>query len=151
MWDVVGVDGWEIRVRSVERVQGPLPGTDRGDVTRAAGQFVLVAVDLANRSAAPLRPRAEDFALRAASGSTFTNVSAAPFVASYAAREGSTPFGSAVAPGDQIDTLLVFDIDPRASLLTLSVGGRQRLIRLDECHCGLPLPSENRPWEEPGS
>ncbi len=142
MWDIVQVDSWEIRVRSIERRSDPLPAIGADDAVRPRGQFALVVVDLTNLSATPRTALVDAFALTARSGSVVVNRSDTPFGATYAAANDFLPFGSEVAPGETVMTVLVFEIDPRATGLSLSIGGGERRVRLDECKCSLPLPSE---------
>lgn len=143
MWDVVPAADWELRVRSIERQSAPRRWSASGGVSRATEQIALIVVDLTNRSAEARRPRALDFALRAVSGQQFVNRSAAIDARAMAITNGLLPFGAPILPGERATTVLVFDLDPRATRLTLTFRpAPRRTIRLDECHCSLPLPAE---------
>lgn len=139
MWDLVRSPAWDLTVRSVARSSEPLVTPD-GQLLRPAGQFAIFVVDLTNRAHQAQPPRAEDFALWTARGVRALNLTAAPVTSSYAAAAGRTPFDAPVPPGATVTTVLLFQINPRASRLTLEFRPSGRSIGIDECKCDLPSP-----------
>src|SRR5205814_296381 len=134
--------GWELTVRSIERLRWPLPGADNGQPSRPVGRFAVLVVDLTNRSAEPRTPRASDFLLRSADGGRWVDLANGPAARTYAVKAGLAPFGDPVAPGATVRTVAVFDIDVHAGRLTLVwLPAGERTIRIDECHCNLPSPT----------
>ncbi|HET8524240.1 MAG TPA: hypothetical protein VFL82_13475 [Thermomicrobiales bacterium] len=143
MWDVVDAPGWSLMVRSVERLRDPLPGVDHGTVVRPAGQFAVLVVDLTNRTSRPQMPPTADFLLSSANGGRWVDLAETPAARAYARTNGFTPFGEVIPAGKTVRTIALFDINFHASRLTLHWRpSGERSIRIDECHCNLPIPSQ---------
>lgn len=143
MWDVINAPGWSLMVRSVERLRDPLPGVDGGAVVRPAGQFAVLVFDLTNRSSRAQTPPAADFLLSSADGGRWLDLATMPAATAYAKAHEFAPFGEPVPSGATVRTIALFDIDYHASQLTLNWRpAGERSIRIDECHCNLPIPSQ---------
>jgi hypothetical protein len=143
MWDVVEAPGWSLMVRSAERLRDPLPGIDGGAVVRPTGQFAVLVFDLTNRSSRAQTPPTADFLLSSAGGGRWIDLAATPAARAYAKAHEFAPFGESIPPGATVRTIALFDIDYHASWLTLNWRpAGDRSIRIDECHCNLPIPSQ---------
>src|SRR5262245_60021647 len=93
MWDEVRAPEWEMTVRSIERLRGPLPAVDGEEPTRPAGQFAVLVFDLTNRSSGARTPQAADFLLVAAGGARFADLAETDAARTYAVQRGLKPFG----------------------------------------------------------
>jgi hypothetical protein len=131
---------WALEVRGVERRVDPLPAVDGADVVRANGRFVVLLIDLTNRSDRTLTPDATDFLLHANDDRSSLNFASVPAARELAIDKGYLPFGDPIAPGATTQTILLFDINPFAGLLTLDFLPASTTVRIDECHCNLPSP-----------
>jgi hypothetical protein len=139
MWQVVHAPRWDVMVRSIERRSDPfvLPG---GESARPSGTFAIFVVDLTNLGTEPTAPAAADFVISDSSGQRWTNLATTPAGRDYATAAGLVPFGDPVAPGATVSTIALFDIKPHAGLLVMHYLPADRSIRIDECHCNLPVP-----------
>ena len=117
--DTVRSDQWEVTVLSAQRINGPLVWSEFGNATSASGQWYIVRIKLTNVSKEGRSPDAEDYELRTADGTRFSNFSDRYAVEQWALRNGLRNFGGAVAPGISKTTALAFDINPSARGLQL--------------------------------
>ncbi len=142
MWDVVQAPVWQLTVRSVERLRGPLPSVDGRAPTRPDGQFAVLVFDLKNVSSKPQVPQSNDFVLKSSEGGRWPDIANTAPAQFYAVANGFQPFGREVEPGETVTTIAVFDIEFTSTQLVLDwLPAGNRTIRIDECHCNLPSPS----------
>jgi hypothetical protein len=140
MWDVLNGGGWTLMVRSIERQSAPLlPGDEE---TRPADQYAIFTIDLTNDAKRAAAPNALDFTVRSAQGPTATNLGANAAERAFAEKRGAFPFGVRIAPKVSVRMVLVFDIPPSAFPLMMRFQPIDRDIRIDECSCSLPSPSQ---------
>jgi hypothetical protein len=143
MWDVVEAPEWSLMVRSVERLRDPLPAIDGGAPVRPAGQFAVLVFDITNRTSHVQTPASADFLLSSVDGGRWSDLATTPAARAYAKAQGFVPFGAAISPGATVRTIALFDIDYHASRLTLNWRpSGVTSIRIDECHCNLPMPTQ---------
>lgn len=140
MGDSIEVESWTFQVVSFERRSDPLPGA--GQAMTADPQDVLgvIVLDAFNEvgHARPLDLRT--ISLTDAEGHAAPVVETHPpadFLDQYEFEPGSTIVG----PGEHARIALFFSIFPSWNLVTLHLGdGSRASVRIDECHCALPLP-----------
>jgi hypothetical protein len=135
---------WQIVVRSLER--RPIALGAAGATVAESEAGVLIVVDVTNLTSRPLTPRASDFALRSATGRVFPNRTDAMESRGFAFGESPRRFNTPIAPGATMTAHLVFAIALETGPLTLRFAPAwSQPVRLDECHCNLPSPTDPRP------
>lgn len=122
--ETLGVDGVEYRTVALEFKKEVQWGQTSGSIERAAGQWAIVRVDVANTTGQFQRVPWLRVAIRGVEGTHRLNDSLSRLL-SRAAGYGS--IDDVIAPGAQITMLLVFDVPTTRELALEIQGGVLRL------------------------
>ncbi len=115
----VSVKNWDITVKSADRLGKELVWSQYGNKSQAAGEWLVVLVEMKNTGDRNFGVNTHDFELKTAAGATYT-VSSDLGAYTYSEAKGGQRIGGQVPPGVAVHYHIVFDVAPDATGLTFT-------------------------------
>ena len=107
--DMLESQNWHMMVTSVERVDGELVWSRFGNKSTAAGQWLVVTLEITNTGQDSRTLTTRDFELRTATGQMIKHITDGIWIG-YAQYTDRTALGRPIPPGTKVTTPLLFDI-----------------------------------------